>query len=71
MKGKLTPSYNAVLCSKLSNSFQERILLCLPPDGEVEMDLMTFVQKSMFPAVVGELFGKENLQLSDVRLMLK
>ena len=67
VKGKLTSSYSSAMCSKLSKAFQRSILASLPK-GKDELDLMTFVRKSMFIAVVSELFGKENLLQTDVRL---
>ena len=67
VKGKLTSSYSKVACSELSKSFYRTILDVTQSCGNKEMDLMVFVQKSMFPAVVGDLFGKDNLSMSDVR----
>ncbi len=69
VKGKLTSSYSATMCSPLSKAFRKSILASLPNEEE-ELDLMSFVSKSMFTAVVCELFGKENLSLTDVNCII-
>ncbi|CAI8057545.1 24-hydroxycholesterol 7-alpha-hydroxylase, partial [Geodia barretti] len=58
VKAKLVPSYIAKLCPKLCRdlygSFRK-----LGDDGE--MDLMSFVRRTMFDSVVRQLFGADNV----------
>ncbi len=57
-----------MLCGpQLSMAFYENIILQYTKrHKEEDIDLARFVQTSMFPAVVGELFGRDNIPLSDV-----
>ena len=66
VKSRLTPSYMSTLCQNLSRAFHSNILECVDKSGETEIDLMQFVRSSMFPPVVEELFGKDNLLLTKV-----
>ena len=66
VKSRLTPSYMSTLCQNLSRAFHSNILDCVDKFGETKMDLMQFVRSSMFPPVVEELFGKDNLLLTKV-----
>lgn len=63
IKGRLTPQYMTEMCPLLSQRFHHE----LRKRGERgTMELMEFVRCVMFPAVVQQLFGPENLKLSQV-----
>lgn len=57
-----------MLCSQLSKGFHSCILNAQKESDGGKMGLMDFVRKSMFPAVVNELFGEENLSMTNVKL---
>lgn len=62
-KGQLTSHHIDPLCQALSVAFHDQISSRVK-DGEIE--LMQLVRNTMFTPVVKQLFGDENLQLSEV-----
>ena len=67
IKGCLVPTFVSRLCPVLSQEFYR----CLSFYGDQgEMDLMDFVRDAMFEAVVKQLFGKDNVPQTRVRLLI-
>ena len=63
IKGRLTPQYMTEMCPVLSEKFYHHLNERGKKD---EGDLMDFVRSVMFPAVVCQLFGQENIKLTKV-----
>ena len=63
IKGRLTPQYMTEMCPVLSEKFYHHLNERGKKD---EGDLMDFVRSVMFPAVVYQLFGQENIKLTEV-----